>query len=166
MAITLDAQSVTAVPGNLPRSGGGVAVQFRFRTNSAGQFTTRYTLTNPQYTFGNGTRSVSIGQRTAPGSFADPLGLRASVANPSSPSAVIELQVTSGSEVQSGFAIVIFRDIAVNALVATLGALEVAQRAGLSRSTINRFNRGETVSNRTLRAVDDVILKAVANGEL
>ena len=171
MALTLDISSVVAVPASIPRVGGSVEMRFAFVNNNQGTFTTKYTLNNPEYVFSNGTRTVNKGSRNAPGlpPFRDPLVLRASVPSPTLPIVVINLETREtqpGSNVGRGLATVVIRDVAVNALVANLGSLSVAQRAGVSRSTINRFNRGERVSDRTLRAVDNVILQAVANGEL
>ncbi len=171
MALTLDTSSVRAVPATIERGGGTVEMRFAFVNSNQGTFTTKYTLDNPQYVFGNGSRTVNKGPRNAPGAppFRDSLTLRALVPSPTSPILVIQLETREtqpGSNVGRGLATVAIRDLAMQALVANLGSLEVARRAGVSRSTINRFNRGETVSDRTLRAVDDVLFQAMNDGDI
>jgi DNA-binding XRE family transcriptional regulator len=162
--LTLD--SANPNPRSIPAAGTDVAVSFRFATNDAGSFSTRYTLTNQAYRFANATggsgREVRIGARTAPGTsgFTDTLQVRGSGATGSQGLVVIRLEIQeTGQAAQTLDVVLSILHVAVAAFreANDLSQADLAERAGVSRSTISRLEQGGTPSDETHEAIERVI---------
>lgn len=146
--LTLDNSSITPNPRSIPAAGADVTISFRFRTNDAGSFTTRYTLAGTAFRLQNAAGgAVQIGSRNAPGAngFSDTLQIRAAGNTANQASLVIQLEIReNGQQAQAGAVAVFILHQAVAAFRATnnISQAALAARVGVARSTISRPRAG------------------------
>lgn len=168
--LELDISSIAPNPRSMAATGDDINVTFRCRSTVPGRFATRYVLfSDVPYRFDNtGTREVRVSQR--PGSptdtYGDTLRVRATGDTGATPQLQINVEVqeldASGNRIgptRSGPCTVSILHLAVAAFRAAnnLSQADLAERAGVSRSTISRLEQGGTPSDETHEAIERVL---------